>query len=197
MSTGDLSGCAVIEKVMEDLSLHILDVAENSIHAGATHIVILIRESSVDDTLTVEIEDNGEGMTSEEMAKASDPFYTTRTTRKVGLGLSLLDQAAKAANGTFEIESRPGLGTRVCATFQLSHVDCKPIGNMADTITALLAQRPDIDITYHHERGGQGLSFSTKEIRRQLDDVPVNSAASLNFIRQYLAQEEDNLVHHV
>jgi anti-sigma regulatory factor (Ser/Thr protein kinase) len=182
---------------MEDLSLHILDVAENSIHAGATHIVILIRESLVDDTLTVEIEDNGEGMTSEQMAKASDPFYTTRTTRKVGLGLSLLDQAAKAANGTFEIESRPGSGTRVCATFQLSHVDCKPIGNMADTITALLARRPDIDITYHHERGGQGLSFSTKEIRRQLDDVPVNSPASLNFIRQYLAQEEDNLAHHV
>lgn len=194
---GELSGCAAIEKVMEDLSLHILDVAENSVHAGATHIVILIRESSVDDTLTVEIEDNGQGMTSEEMAKASDPFYTTRTTRKVGLGLSLLDQAAKAANGTFEIESRPGLGTRVCATFQLSHVDCKPIGNMADTITALLAQRPDIDITYDHERGGQGLSFSTKEIRHQLGDMPLNAAVSLNFIRQYLAQEEGNLAHHV
>lgn len=181
---------------MEDLSLHILDIAENSINAGATDILIVIREDLIDDVLTIEIEDNGAGMTPSELDVALDPFYTTRTTRRVGLGLPLLDEATKAANGRLEIDSRPGSGTRVCATFQLSHIDRKPIGNMADTVVALLASRPDINIAYRHERGDHLMLFSTKDIRRQLDGQPVNSADALNFIRRYLAQEENNLEHH-
>lgn len=181
---------------MEDLSLHILDIAENSINAGATSIRIIIREDGVSDVLTIEIEDNGAGMTPGELEMASDPFYTTRTTRRVGLGLPLLDEATRAANGKLEIDSHSGSGTRVCATFQLSHIDRKPVGNMAETITALLANRPDIDIAYRHERGDDLVSFTTKDIRRQLDGLPVNSVTSLNFIRQYLAQGENNLEHH-
>ncbi len=181
---------------MEDLSLHILDIAENSVNAGATSIQIIIREDIFEDVLTIEIEDNGAGMTPGELEMASDPFYTTRTTRKVGLGLPLLDEAARAANGNLEIDSRPGLGTKVCATFQLSHIDRKPVGNMAETITALLARRPDIDVVYRHERGDDLVSFTTKDVRQQLDGLPLNSALSLNFVMQYLAQEEANLEHH-
>lgn len=178
---------------MEDLSLHILDIAENSINAGATSIEIIIDEDVKRDLLKVEIADNGSGMDAKDKEKAMDPFYTTRTTRRVGLGLPFLDEATRMANGELDIHSQPGVGTIVRATFQLSHIDCKPIGNMAETITTLIAGQPAIDITYRHERDGHSVSLSTKEIRQQVDKVPLNSGEVLNFIRQYLEQEENSL----
>ncbi|HCV42662.1 MAG TPA: ATP-binding protein [Bacteroidetes bacterium] len=181
---------------MEDLSLHILDIAENSINAGATNIEITIDEDSKQDVLKLEIADNGSGMDATSVEKALDPFYTTRTTRRVGLGLPFLDEAARAANGRLEIDSHLGVGTKVIATFQLSHIDRKPIGNMADTITTLIAGRPEVDITYRHGRDGHTVSLSTKEIRRQVDGVSLNSAETLSFIRQYLEQEEHSLEQH-
>jgi hypothetical protein len=178
---------------MEDLSLHILDIAENSINAGATSIEVFIDEDLKLDLLRLEITDNGSGMDAKSVEKAMDPFYTTRTTRRVGLGLPFLDDAARAANGRLEIDSQIGVGTKVIATFQLSHIDRKPIGNMADTITTLIAARPDVDITYRHGRNAHEVSINTKEIRRQVDGVSLNSAETLNFIRQYLEQEENSL----
>ena len=126
---------------MEDLSLHILDVAENAITAGAENISIVVQDDVARDLLTIEITDDGKGMGEDALEKASDPFYTTRTTRKVGLGLALLKEAAAMANGQVDIRSAPNRGTTVRATFQLSHIDRKPLGKMADTITALLATR--------------------------------------------------------
>jgi anti-sigma regulatory factor (Ser/Thr protein kinase) len=178
---------------VEDLSLHILDIAENALAAGATRIAIQIVEETGADRLTLEIADNGRGMNPAEAARARDPFYTTRTTRRVGLGLPLLDAAARAAGGTLELHSRPGEGTRVVATFQLSHVDRKPLGKMGDTIAALIAARPEVDLSYRHVRDGQSIHFDTTDVRRRLGGEPLNAAAILRFIRDYVTQEEESI----
>jgi anti-sigma regulatory factor (Ser/Thr protein kinase) len=179
---------------MEDLSLHILDIAENSLAAGAKNIGITIKEDTSGDLLTIEISDDGKGMEPETAERAADPFYTTRTTRKVGLGLALLDEAARMANGEMDIESLPGRGTKVRARFQLSHVDRKPIGNMAETLTALVASRTDVDLTYVHEKDDSRFAFDTKDIRECFGELPINSAEVLTFIRKYLSQEEKSLI---
>jgi hypothetical protein len=129
-----------------------------------------------------------------EAARIVDPFYTTRTTRRVGLGLSLLDAAAHAANGRMEIDSKPGVGTKVVAIFQLSHIDRKPVGNIAETITTLIAGRPEMELTYRHERDGRSVLFTTEEIRQHLDGESSTSPETLRFIREYLTQEEDGLI---
>jgi signal transduction histidine kinase len=179
---------------MEDLSLHILDIAENSINAGATNIEICIKENTARDELMIEILDDGKGMSSEIVKKVTDPFYTTRITRSVGLGLALFDEAARMANGKLEIQSDVGTGTKINARFQLSHIDRKPIGNMAETIITLIAGRPDINITYKHERDSQKFVFSTAEIKSRLDDIEINSTEILSFIKNYLDQEENNVL---
>jgi hypothetical protein len=146
--------------------------------------------------LTVELADDGTGMDAQMLATAADPFTTTRTTRRVGLGLSLLKEAAEAAGGTMQVTSSPGKGTTVRATFRLSHVDRKPLGNMADTVTAIVAAAPALDITYRHTRDGRTVIFETKEVARRLQGAPLNSAGALSVIRTYLAEEEQSLAHH-
>jgi signal transduction histidine kinase len=180
---------------MQDLSLHILDIAENAIAAGARSISILVLEDTTRDVLTLEIVDDGRGMSQEELKKAVDPFVTTKLTRKVGLGLPLLNDAAKAANGNLEILSTPGVGTRVIATFQHSHVDRKPLGSLADTITALVTGCEDLNIVFVHERGERRFVFDTKEVREELADSPLHSAKAMSVIRGYLNQEEESLIH--
>jgi len=180
---------------MEDLSLHILDIAENSIAAGASSLSITVSEDVGRDLLTIEIVDDGKGMSAELAEKAADPFFTTRTTRKVGMGLALLKEAAAMANGTMEIRSGPNAGTTIKAMFQLNHVDRKPLGNMADTIVALIANDADVDILYKHARDGKVLVFDTKRVRNKLGDILLNSVEALSLIRSYLAQEEATLEH--
>jgi len=136
---------------MEDLSLHILDVAENSIQASATKIEIMITEDKSKDLLVIRIKDNGRGMSEETLCKVLDPFYTTRTTRRVGMGLSLLSQAAKESNGSFEINSVIGEGTEVKASFQYSHIDRKPMGDIKSTLISLMISYPEINIIFVHQ----------------------------------------------
>ncbi len=178
---------------MEDLSLHVLDVAENSIRAGAGTIEIIITEDSTTDTMTLEINDDGRGMDPAALAAVRSPFFTTRTTRKVGLGLAFLDEAARAAGGDVDIRSAPGEGTRVRATFRMSHIDRKPLGNMAETVIALIAGHGDIDFSYRHARDGRSCAIDTREMRKKLEGVPVDAPEALAFIRDYLDQEEKNL----
>jgi anti-sigma regulatory factor (Ser/Thr protein kinase) len=181
--------------MMEDLSLHILDIAENSIAAGARNLGIIVREDHSEDLLRVEITDDGKGMSPEVAEKAADPFSTTRTTRRVGLGLALLHEAAVTANGAMEIHSVLGRGTTITATFQLSHIDRKPLGRMAETIMALIASSAGVDILYTHSRDGKTVVLDTKEIRRQLAGIALNSVEALSVIREHLIQEEDTLAH--
>jgi signal transduction histidine kinase len=148
---------------MEDLSLHILDIAENSIAASAGTIEIRVDEDWAADLLTVEICDDGAGMNETTRGKAVDPFFTTRTTRKVGLGLSLLAQAAEQADGRMQLDSTPGKGTVVRATFRLSHPDCKPMGDIGATINTLVAGHPDINIVYEYKNDDSAYRFDTRE----------------------------------
>lgn len=148
---------------MQDLSLHILDVAENSISASAKRIEIRIDEDRTKDLLTVEIKDDGKGMDEQTLSKATDPFFTTRTTREVGLGLSLLAQAAEQAGGEIELSSAPAGGTTVKASFRLSHPDCKPMGDIDETIRTLVAGNPNIDFLYEHKKNDSTYRFDTRE----------------------------------
>jgi len=143
---------------LEDISLHILDIVENSIAVSANKIEITVTEDMEKDLLSVEIKDNGRGMDEGALKRALDPFFTTRTVRKVGLGLPLLAQAARGSGGDIEIESEVGEGTRVRATFKLSHPDLQPLGDIAETMKILRVANPEIEFVYRHEEIG-----STKE----------------------------------
>jgi anti-sigma regulatory factor (Ser/Thr protein kinase) len=171
---------------MEDLSLHVLDIAENSIAAGAQHVEIRVRESQREDRLSIEIIDDGRGLSEDMLQKATDPFFTTRTTRRVGLGLSLFEQAAKRAGGKFEIASGPGAGTKVTGVFQYSHVDRQPLGDMNETLLALVVGNPQVEFSYLHQSDGSEVSFSTKEIKAQLGDTPIGSPQGISAVRKSL-----------
>ncbi|MCL4538578.1 MAG: ATP-binding protein [Bacteroidetes bacterium] len=129
---------------MEDLSLHILDIVENSLRANAKHIEIKLIQDEKKDRLTLEIIDDGEGMSEETRKQSLNPFFTTREGKKIGLGLSFLAQSAEEAGGKLEIESMKGKGTKVTAEFTLSHIDRKPIGNIEETVRCLKATHPDV-----------------------------------------------------
>jgi signal transduction histidine kinase len=152
---------------MEDLSLHILDIVENSIAAMAKRIEIRIDEDRARDLVAIEIKDDGKGMDEQTVKKALDPFYTTRTTRRVGLGLSLLAQAAEESEGTFDLSSSPGKGTTVNATFRLSHPDCKPMGDIVQTMQVLIMSHPEIDFLYEHKSDNSTYRFDTREVRKE------------------------------
>jgi anti-sigma regulatory factor (Ser/Thr protein kinase) len=135
---------------MEDLALHILDIVQNSVEAGATAVDIELEEDQAADRLVIEVRDNGRGMDPEMLAKATDPFFTTRTTRSVGMGLALLAHAARAAGGDLEVQSRQGGGTRVMATFGYRHIDRAPVGDIETTLMVLLASHPELDMAFRH-----------------------------------------------
>jgi hypothetical protein len=171
---------------MEDISLHILDIAENSVSAGADLIKITITVDTAKDLFFVEIEDNGRGIPKDMISKVLDPFYTTRTTRKVGLGLPLLAQAARETGG--EISVRPGnfSGTVITANFKKSHIDMKPLGDIAETLVVLIAGNPQVEFLFTYSNDSNTFSLDTRPIREKLDGVPINSSPVLSFLRDYL-----------
>ena len=136
---------------MQDLSLHILDIIENATAASATWIKISLAEDTQKDLFLLEVRDNGKGMGAEARAQALDPFYTTRTTRRVGLGLPLLAQAAQQCEGTLTIESEPGRGTTIKAVFKSNHPDLKPLGDIAETLRTVRAGQPDLDLQFEYK----------------------------------------------
>ncbi len=172
---------------MEDISLHILDIALNSIDAGATWIFIQIDEDHRNNSLRVTITDNGRGMTKEEMERLLDPFFTTKG-KKTGLGVSLLAQSAREADGQIEVESTPGRGTRVVATFVLNHIDRKPLGDIVSTLGALIAGAPHLDIDFVYRIDDRQYRFSTRPIRDELDDVPLNHPEIWYLIREEISE---------
>ena len=179
---------------MQDLSLHVLDIVENSIAAGAGNIKIIIDENIKKDVLTLEIQDDGAGIDTENLTKVLDPFYTTKKVRRIGLGLSMLAQAAKEANGTFHINSQKGKGTTVTATFVYSHIDRKPIGDMTETLITLIAAKGvDVDFIYEHHRNGHGFIFDTKTIGNELKDLPLNNPEVINYLRNTLIEEFEKI----
>ena len=148
---------------MEDLSLHILDVAENAIRAEAKTIRIEILEDEAKDLLTLCIEDDGRGMNKETAERVMDPFFTTKSEKRVGLGVALLSQAAQQADGELMIDSEEGVGTRVTATFKLSHPDMKPLGDILQTMATLITADPSIRFIYDHKKGDESIYFDSHE----------------------------------
>jgi anti-sigma regulatory factor (Ser/Thr protein kinase) len=171
---------------MEDISLHILDVAENSVSAGATLVKITISEETPKDLFCVEIEDNGKGIPEDIRLKVLDPFVTTRTTRKVGLGLPLLAQAARDTGGDITVKTADTSGTIVTATFRQSHIDMKPLGNISETLVVLIAGNPQVDFLFTYIKNSNAFSLDTREIKKELDGVPITSPPALSFLKNYL-----------
>jgi signal transduction histidine kinase len=153
---------------VEDLSLHILDIVENSLSASAKRIEIKVEEDTENDLLVIEIADDGKGMDEETRKKALDPFFTTRTTRRVGLGLPLLAQAARECDGELHLTSEPGKGTRVRAVFRHSHPDRQPLGDIYETIRAIVIGRPEIELRFEYRKGDSIYQFDTTD--RESDD---------------------------
>ena len=149
---------------MEDLSLHVLDIVENSLRAGAKTVEIQINEDLKRDVLEIEIRDDGQGMDASTVEKATDPFFTTKSVRRVGLGLSLFESAARRAGGELFLSSRPGEGTTVKATFQHSHIDRQPLGDMAKTLTTLIISHPEIHFRYLHRENDCEYQVDSKQL---------------------------------
>lgn len=148
---------------MENLSLHVLDVTENSVRAGAKNITIEVKEDEESDWLSLRIVDDGEGMDETTSERARDPFYTSKEGRRTGLGLPLLEQACTQADGEMTIRSRKGGGTEVVAGFKLSHPDAVPMGDMLETIAVLITGNPDIRFVYDYRKGDEKCHFDSSE----------------------------------
>ena len=170
--------------------MNILDIAQNSVRAGATLVNIEVAADSTSDILKIGVLDNGCGMTPEQISRVTDPFYTTRTTRKVGLGIPLLKMAAEMTGGTLSIQSEPGCGCTVWATFGLSHIDRMPLGDLSSTATALIGACPQIDFVFNFSADGTGFTADTREFKRIMGDIPLSSPQVLQFIGDYIT---DNL----
>lgn len=173
---------------MKEISLHILDVAENSISAGAKNIEISVVEKSKLDLLQISIKDNGKGMDAETAARIQDPFYTTRTTRRVGLGIPLFKAAAEACKGGLTITSVPGQGTQVTATFQNSNIDRMPLGDLGDTFLTLLIGSPEVGWKLVYARDNRVFEIDSSLIKEQLEDVPLCDPAVMKWIKEYIRE---------
>lgn len=173
---------------MQDLSQHILDVAENSVRAGARQVEIRLAQDSATDRLRLEIVDDGEGMGDGVRQTVLSPFTTSRTERKVGLGLSLLAQAAREAAGDCQVESSPGKGTRVVATFRHSHIDRKPLGELGETMLTLIVGNPEVNFLFELDCDGRVQRLDTKDIRASLGGAPLCSAAGMRTLRTRIGE---------
>lgn len=180
---------------MRELSLHILDLLENALEAGATQVELKVSEDSRADRLTIALRDNGRGMDAETARRALDPFFTTRTTRHVGLGLPLLAAAAERCDGRLTVESALGQGTVVTASFRKSHVDRAPLGSMTDTLLAfLLGVDHRLCLTYRHQVDSRTFEVETAAIRAELGEVPLSHPRVREWLHDFIAEGEAEVV---
>lgn len=174
---------------MEDLSLHILDIAENAIRAEAKRIEIILTKDDAHDLLTIEVRDNGKGMDPETLRKVRDPFFTTKH-KRTGLGIPLLVQTAEQTGGSLSVESKQGVGTTVTASFKWCHVDRPSLGDIASTVVTLLAGHGnDIDLLYEERTGGGLHSLDTAELKKELEGVPITDPSVLEAIRETIRND--------
>jgi Histidine kinase-, DNA gyrase B-, and HSP90-like ATPase len=178
---------------MRELALHLLDIAENSVAADAKSVCIAVEEDPKKDRLRISVEDDGRGMDEELVARVTDPFVTSRTTRKVGLGIPLLKAAAEACNGYLRVNSAPGRGTRLEAEFQRSHIDRMPLGDLASTVLALIVAWPQIHWTFRYRADGTEFTFDDEPIKKELGDVPLTEPSILAYIRETLQEGVDSV----
>ena len=178
---------------MQEISLHVLDIVQNSVVANASLIEITINENKQDDVLDITIKDNGKGMDKEKVKKVLDPFFTTRTTRSVGLGIPMYREAALSTGGDFKIESELGVGTSVFARFGYSHIDRQPVGNMSEAMFILVTCNPNIDFVYKHFVDKESFVMDTREIKKILDGVSVQDVQVSAWLKEYIYEGITNL----
>lgn len=178
---------------MKDLSLHILDIAQNSIRANATLVEIVLVEDIPSDLFSITIRDNGCGMSPETVEKVVDPFYTSRTTRKVGLGLPLLKQNAERCGGKFTITSKENEGTEVLATFSHSNIDRPVLGDIAGVVIILVTSNPEMNFIYSHSYNGKTYCFDTREVKEALDGTPINDLKVSRFLKDMIKENLEEI----
>lgn len=178
---------------MKELSLHILDIVQNSLKANATKVTVTINENEKDNTFNITVEDNGCGMSKEIIDKVTNPFYTTRTTRKVGLGIPLLQEAANRCNGWLKINSSEGKGTRLECMFERNNIDRAPLGNIADTIMTIVNSLNGCEFEYKYFFNNQLFSFSTEEIKKIVGESAIRTPEVLLWIKEYVAEGMQNV----
>lgn len=178
---------------MRELSLNILDIAQNSIAAEAQLITVEVIEDTRLKTLAVNIIDNGKGMSDEQLMSVRDPFFTTRTTRKVGMGIPLFKLAAEQTGGCFSINSALGKGTSVSAVFKTDSVDFTPLGDMCSTVVMLVTMNTDREFIYRHKIDENEFVFDTREVKQILGDVPLDEPEITAWLREYIEENIKNL----
>jgi hypothetical protein len=178
---------------MKDLSLHILDIVQNAITAGASLIRIGITEDMVNNRCSITVSDNGRGMTAEQVEKVRDPYFTSRTTRKVGMGIPLFEQTSRQAGGALLIESEPGVGTTIEADMVHDHIDRPAWGDLPGVISMLAGANPELDFVYRHEKDDREFLFDTKEIKEVLEGMPLSELPVMKYMKQMIAEGLDEL----
>ncbi len=174
--------------MLPEISLNVLDIAVNSLRAEASLITIHVMIDRKADKLTVIVTDDGYGMTNEQLNQVEDPFFTTKSTRKTGLGIPFFKMAALAAGGEFEIVSSPGVGTKVKAVFGLSHIDRMPLGDMNGTVYTLVTLNPQADFVYTYQFDDKCFTLDTRELKETLEGVPTDRPEVANFLKAFLKE---------
>ena len=178
---------------MKDLSMHIMDILQNSTRAGATEVTLEVLEDAAADTLTIRFIDNGCGMDAETVQKVINPFFTTRTTRKVGLGLPLLKQNTEQTGGSLDIQSEKGKGTTVTAVFGRSHLDRPPMGDLAGTIVLTASAYPDIRFIFHYHNGETDYVFDTVEVNEALNGISIQEPEVIQYLKEMIQENIGNV----
>ena len=173
---------------MKELALHLLDIAENSVAAKARNVTLAVIADEANDRLRLIVQDDGKGMDAQTAARIVDPFVTSRTTRKVGLGLPLLKSAAEACNGGLSIQSEIGKGTQVTVEFQLNHIDRMPVGDFPSTCLNLLVGYPEIHWIFLYTSNKSQFEFDDQPIKQELTGVPLSDPLILGYLRQNLEE---------
>jgi len=178
---------------LKELSLHILDIAENSVTAGATKIEISVIENLNKDELIITIQDNGKGMDAEKLKNIADPFITSRTTRKVGLGIPFLKAAAEACEGDLEIKSEKGIGTIIEVRFKHSHIDRMPLGDLKSTWLNLLIGYPEVNWVLDYSINTNTYSLDDKPIKEVLKEIPLSDPQVIGYLKNEIANGIDSV----
>jgi hypothetical protein len=167
---------------MNDLSLHIIDIVQNSLSAEATLVSITVKELELLNLMEIEIADNGKGMTAKQLESLDDPFFTSRTTRRVGMGIPLFRDSAKQSGGDVVVSSEPGKGTTVRATFQLDHIDRPPLGDVANTVILMVSANPEKDFRFSYVYNDKSYEFDTIEVKEVLEGLPLNDPSVIRML---------------
>ena len=178
---------------MNDLALHLLDIVQNSLAAGASFITIEVDENPAGNLLTISVKDNGRGMSPEQLQKLSDPFFTSRTTRRVGLGVPLLRHTAEQSGGDLEVISELGKGTCLTVRFQYDHLDRPPLGDVANAVVLMISANPGVDFAYKYTYNDRSYDIDTLQLKEVMGGLPLNDIYVMEMIEEMIKENQSDL----